>query len=130
MSQHAMTVVRLLEELQRMDFPEDDGTRVDSNPMQQSPDDPRPPKRPWEDISQEEGASMSDPNSFVDVCVLNFLNFFHTHIAYSSTHRQKTTNLKLRLSKIWSSSAQNVPLAQQAPIPLQGSRKASIEKEV
>jgi hypothetical protein len=53
-----------------MDFPEDDGTGVDSNPIHQSPDDPRPPKRPWEDISQEEGASMSDPNSF-DVCELS-----------------------------------------------------------
>lgn len=70
MSQHALTVVRLLEELQRMDFPEDDGTRVGTNPMHQSPDDPRPPKRPWEDISQEEGASMSDPNSFAEVCCL------------------------------------------------------------
>ena len=68
MSQHALAVVRLLEELQRMDFPEDDETRVDSNAMHQSPDDPRPPKRPWEDISQEDGAPMSDPNSFADVC--------------------------------------------------------------
>lgn len=72
MSQHALAVVRLLEELQRMDFPEGDATRVDSNPMHQSPDDPRPPKRPWEDISQEEGASMSDPNSFADVCLFEF----------------------------------------------------------
>lgn len=81
MSQHALAVVRLLEELRRMDFPEDDGTRVDPNPMHQSPDDPRPPKRPWEDISQEEGASMTDPNSFAEVCLFEcplFLN--HTHI--------------------------------------------------
>jgi len=41
-------------------------TRVDPDPMHQSPDDPRPPKRPWEDISQDEGPSMPDPNSFAD----------------------------------------------------------------
>ena len=80
MSQHALAVVRLLEELQRMDFPEDDGARVDSNSMHQSPDDPRPPKRPWEDISQEECASMPDPNSFADVCLLESPAFYHTHI--------------------------------------------------
>jgi hypothetical protein len=81
MSQHALTVVRLLEELQRMDIPEDDGTTVDPDPMHQSLDDPRPPKRPWEDISQEEGASMPDPNSFTDVCLYESPNFLsYTHI--------------------------------------------------
>ena len=71
MSQHALAVVRLLEELQRMDLAESGESRVDPDPMQQSPDDPRPPKRPWEDISQEEGASSmpDDPNSFAEVCL-------------------------------------------------------------
>jgi hypothetical protein len=69
MSQHALAVVRLLEELQRMDLAEGVETRVDPDPMNQSPDDPRPPKRPWEDISQEEATSMPDPNSFAEVCL-------------------------------------------------------------
>ena len=69
MSQHALAVVRLLEDLQRMNFTEGEETRLDPDPMHQSPDDPRPPKRPWEDISQEEGASVPDPNSFADVCL-------------------------------------------------------------
>jgi len=75
MSQRALTVVRLLEELRRMNMPEGADQQqhqqhqqqhhpaqpqVQPAPppvqMQQSPDDPRPPKRPWEDISQDEGS--------------------------------------------------------------------------
>ena len=67
MSQRAQTVVRLLEELQRMNLPEGEQGR-DMNAsttaavsMQISPDDPRPPKRPWEDISQDDSTAN---NSF------------------------------------------------------------------
>jgi len=49
-----------------MNFSESEETRIDPDPMHQSPDDPRPPKRPWED-TQEEGASVPDPSSFADV---------------------------------------------------------------
>ena len=71
MSQHALTVVRLLEELQRLNFSDGEEARIEADPMHQSPDDPRPPKRPWEDISQE-GGSMPDPSSFVDVCLCKY----------------------------------------------------------
>ena len=74
MSQNALSVVRLLEELQRINFVEGEETRVDPDPMNQSPDDPRPPKRPWEDISQEEGGSIPDPNSFAEVCLFESPN--------------------------------------------------------
>ncbi|KAF8905062.1 hypothetical protein CPB84DRAFT_636067 [Gymnopilus junonius] len=65
MSKRAQHVVRLLEDLRRINnAPEPEPSRVPpSESMQESPDDPRPPKRPWEDISQDE-APQSEQNSF------------------------------------------------------------------
>ena len=129
MSQHALAVVRLLEQLQRMSFVETEETRADPDPMHQSPDDPRPPKRPWEDVSQEDGA-LPDATSFADVCLLQtFILVILLIYNYSSMHRRKI-NLRLRLSKIWSSSAQNARLVQRVLTALRDSRKANTEKEV
>jgi hypothetical protein len=67
MSQRAMTVVRLLEELRRLNAPEGEQSReAPSNAMQQSPDDPRPPKRPWEDID-DTTQPTSETNNFTEV---------------------------------------------------------------
>lgn len=67
MSQRAMTVVRLLEELRRLNAPETEQSReAPSNAMQQSPDDPRPPKRPWEDID-DTTQPTSETNNFTEV---------------------------------------------------------------
>jgi len=70
MSQHALAVVRLLEELQRLDLAEGGETRVDSDPMHQSPDDPRHPNDLGGYLT-EEGASMPDPNLFLMFVSLN-----------------------------------------------------------
>ncbi|KIM40529.1 hypothetical protein M413DRAFT_445974 [Hebeloma cylindrosporum] len=66
MSERALTVVRLLEELRRLNAPEGDQSREPpSNAMHQSPDDPRPPKRPWEDIDDTTQPS-SESNNFTE----------------------------------------------------------------
>ncbi|CAA7267053.1 unnamed protein product [Cyclocybe aegerita] len=75
MSQRAVAVVRLLEELRRMQLPEGDrGAPVGAgavpgggDTMQQSPDDHRPPKRPWEDISQDEGGAGTQAGGVTEV---------------------------------------------------------------
>jgi len=70
MSQRALTVVRLLDDLRRMNMPEGvEQQQQQQQPapvqMQESPDDPRPPKRPWEDISQDDGAiQIVEQNGF------------------------------------------------------------------
>ncbi|KAJ7592908.1 hypothetical protein C8J56DRAFT_1002894 [Mycena floridula] len=53
MAQRANQVVRLLEELRRMHLPEEELVKADSNHVDVA-DDHRPPKRPWEDMSQDE----------------------------------------------------------------------------
>ncbi|PPQ90808.1 hypothetical protein CVT25_012128 [Psilocybe cyanescens] len=60
----AEELIRLLEEAKRANAPEIDQSRMSApEAMQESPDDPRPPKRPWEDISQDD-AVTNDQNSF------------------------------------------------------------------
>ena len=54
MTQFASTVVRLLEELKRLTTPEGHA------PQSSFPEDARPPKRPWEDLSREEVADQSE----------------------------------------------------------------------
>ncbi|PPQ75254.1 hypothetical protein CVT24_007432 [Panaeolus cyanescens] len=66
MSDRAMEVVRLLEQLRGVtNAQEPEQPRIPQDViMQGSPDSARPPKRPWEDISEDEPSSMSDPNGF------------------------------------------------------------------
>lgn len=52
MNTRAVTVVRLLEEFRRMSIPEDERDKLEAS---SSMEDHRPPKRPWEDISQGPG---------------------------------------------------------------------------
>ncbi|KAH9481597.1 GATA zinc finger domain-containing protein 10 [Psilocybe cubensis] len=60
----AQELVRLLEETKRANAPETDQSRMSApEPMQESPDDPRPPKRPWEDISQDD-VTQNEQSSF------------------------------------------------------------------
>jgi hypothetical protein len=54
MNSRAVAVVRLLEEFRRMSIPEDERDKAEVSP---SMEDSRPPKRPWEDISQDAGGS-------------------------------------------------------------------------
>ena len=53
MSQRAVQVVRLLEEYRRANFPEVERVKMDTAIAMTPPDDHRPPKRPWEDLSQD-----------------------------------------------------------------------------
>jgi hypothetical protein len=85
MSQRAQTVVRLLEDLNRMYLPEAEQNRdtglptTVGVPMQVSPEDPRPPKRPWEDISQDDNAAPVSANTSFEVCV-TILHILHSNI--------------------------------------------------
>ncbi|KAG5338125.1 GATA zinc finger domain-containing protein 10 [Termitomyces sp. T112] len=58
MSHLAAEVVRLLEEYRRLNLPEPDHVKMDSAMAMTPPDDHRPPKRPWEDMSQDENSSL------------------------------------------------------------------------
>ncbi|OBZ66141.1 hypothetical protein A0H81_13713 [Grifola frondosa] len=63
MTYHAATVVRLLEDLRRMnasdDAPAKDGLGM---PLNGADDHSRPPKRPWEDLSREENGANPYPD--------------------------------------------------------------------
>ncbi|KAF5372778.1 hypothetical protein D9615_010134 [Tricholomella constricta] len=64
MSQRAVEVVRLLEEYRRLNLPESERVKMDT--VITPPDDHRPPKRPWEDMSQDENIAAADAASFVE----------------------------------------------------------------
>ncbi|KAG6865786.1 hypothetical protein C0991_011778 [Blastosporella zonata] len=65
MSQRATEVVRLLEEYRRLNLPESE--RIKMNDVAMSPpDDHRPPKRPWEDMSQDENPALAESTSFAE----------------------------------------------------------------
>lgn len=83
MSDRAMQVVRLLEQLRAStNAQESEQARIPQDVvMQGSPDSARPPKRPWEDISEDDPSSMSDPNGFDDVRC-----FFHLLLVCSDIH--------------------------------------------
>jgi hypothetical protein len=60
MSQRAMQVVRLLEEYRRAHFPQVERVKMDTTVAITPPDDHRPPKRPWEDMSQDGNAAAPE----------------------------------------------------------------------
>jgi hypothetical protein len=67
MSQRAIQVVRLLEEYRRANFPEVERIKMDNAADITPSDDHRPPKRPWEDMSQDgnaDGAETAAPEVF------------------------------------------------------------------
>ncbi|KAF8896119.1 hypothetical protein BD779DRAFT_562732 [Infundibulicybe gibba] len=57
MAQRANQVIRLLEEYRRLNLPENERSKID----RMASDDHRPPKRPWEDMSQEGGVQEGAP---------------------------------------------------------------------
>ncbi|KAL4244295.1 hypothetical protein ABKN59_010070, partial [Abortiporus biennis] len=65
MAQRATTVVRLMEDLRRLSLPEEQLKQLASTVAQAhvQQEESRPPKRPWEDISREDGnvPQSSDP---------------------------------------------------------------------
>ena len=138
MSQRAITVVRLLEELRRLNAPESEQNReAPSNVMQQSPDDPRPPKRPWEDIDDTPQPN-SENNTFAEVC-----HKFHSALDHSLTFfflkKKKNSNSNIhhpmsnhsrQRSRIWSLYERNVLRALRVPRDPLASRKASTASEV
>ncbi|KAK7463377.1 hypothetical protein VKT23_006732 [Stygiomarasmius scandens] len=68
MANKANEVVKLLEELRRLSMAEPERIKVDTPAVAaavvaSSPDDHRPPKRPWEDMSQDGQASTAQPES-------------------------------------------------------------------
>ena len=66
MARRANDVVRLLDILRRMDDPDGaEGSKDENSPeaMPVSPDDHRPPKRPWEDMSQDGQVAGDDTSS-------------------------------------------------------------------
>ncbi|KAG6821325.1 hypothetical protein H0H93_000186 [Arthromyces matolae] len=66
MSQRAAEVVRLLEEYRRLNLPESERVKLDNAVAMTPPDDHRPPKRPWEDLSQEETSNVVETNTFAE----------------------------------------------------------------
>lgn len=82
MSQRALTVVRLLDEYRRSILPESERSKV-NDVTHISPEDARPPKRPWEEISQE-GVNGTEPAAFAEVCsilVTPFLKLLYSETA-------------------------------------------------
>lgn len=69
MSRRAVEVVRLLEEYRRFTLPEADRVKLDSGTAITPPDDYRPPKRPWEDMSQDDHAIGTESTSFPEVFI-------------------------------------------------------------
>jgi hypothetical protein len=68
MSQRAIQVVRLLEEYRRLNFPEAERTKFESAATITPPDDHRPPKRPWEDMSQDGNTAGAENATYPEVC--------------------------------------------------------------
>ncbi|KAF8071798.1 hypothetical protein FPV67DRAFT_1747001 [Lyophyllum atratum] len=66
MSQRAVEVVRLLEEYRRLNLPESERVKMDTTAVITPPDDHRPPKRPWEDMAQDENADATESASFAE----------------------------------------------------------------
>ncbi|KAG6862460.1 hypothetical protein C0995_000006 [Termitomyces sp. Mi166 len=66
MSHRAAEVVRLLEEYRRLNLPESERVKMDSSMAMTPPDDHRPPKRPWEDISQDENSTLVESTTFAE----------------------------------------------------------------
>lgn len=66
MSQRAVEVVRLLEEYRRLNLPESERVKMDNASVITPPDDHRPPKRPWEDMEQDENAAAVETVSYTE----------------------------------------------------------------
>ncbi|KAG5647330.1 hypothetical protein DXG03_000398 [Asterophora parasitica] len=66
MSHRAVEVVRLLEEYRRFNLPESERVKMDNAAAITPPDDHRPPKRPWEDMSQDENVTAAESSSFTE----------------------------------------------------------------
>ncbi|KAG6900832.1 hypothetical protein C0993_000151 [Termitomyces sp. T159_Od127] len=67
MSHLAVEVVRLLEEYRRLNLPESERVKMDNTMAMTPPDDHRPPKRPWEDMSQQdENSSLVESATFAE----------------------------------------------------------------
>lgn len=68
MSHLAEEVVRLLEEYRRLNLPESERVKMDNTMAMTPPDDHRPPKRPWEDMSQQdENSNLVESATFAEV---------------------------------------------------------------
>ena len=70
MATRANQVVQLLEQLRRPN--DSEGQRVMKNDPMASPDDHRPPKRPWEDMAEEDEDQADEPhvNYQQEVCLI------------------------------------------------------------
>ncbi|KAL0579288.1 hypothetical protein V5O48_002686 [Marasmius crinis-equi] len=79
MANRANEVVRLLQELQQPGEPE--GQRVIKSDPMASPDDHRPPKRPWEDMAEEGQVPADEAN-------VNYQEPYPTPVAQQSTAEQ------------------------------------------
>lgn len=90
MSQRALTVVRLLDEYRRSILPESERSKV-NDVAHTSPEDSRPPKRPWEEMSQE-GVNGTEPAAFVEVCCTFITSW--VKILTSFTQQYNTTSDK------------------------------------
>lgn len=90
MTQRATQVVRLLEEFRRINLPEVERAKLDSAASLNSADDHRPPKRPWEDMSQDGAVGAELPavcNFFYLVSIKNiFINYITAIFGQTTVH--------------------------------------------
>jgi len=126
MSRRAAEVVRLLEEYRRLNLPESERARLGSAAPITPADDHRPPKRPWEELSQEDDVAGNETASFPEV-IVNLLQ----HFRYLNEISIPTLGTKLRQlrNRIWRLLGQNVQQVLQAGLGLEDSRKANTGKE-
>lgn len=138
MSQRAHQVVRLLEEYRRLNLPENERAKMDSTTGATSTDDHRPPKRPWEDMSQDGGgAGNNEAASFSEVRSCLYLldrrgsaepRVFS--VSSSIPLPRAETRHKRPRNKTWNLFAQNARLVRQVGVGQPDSRKVNTGREV
>lgn len=127
MSQRASKLVRLLDQLRRLSLPEDQIPK--ELPVSNgASDEYRPPKRPWEDVSHDDGGGPSAADGHRQE-VSN--DRYHLQSRCSDFHpisTQTTISHKQLPNKIWRLFVANAPPV--LLVMLQGSPRASTGREV
>ena len=122
MNHRASTVMRLLDDLRRLDAGEDISRKEPANGViTPAEEHPRPPKRPWEDMARDGEPSASA--SYPDVSILPDLGcaYLNTNTRLFRTLTSRHSRLQ---SKICRSSVTSDSPAQE--VPSLGSRRTNI----
>lgn len=98
MAQKANEVVRLLEDLRRMYSPDGQDNAKTDNLNAGTPDDHRPPKRPWEEMSKD---GLDGTQETHEVRTKRHFWSLVELTMFSKTPLDQTASLRPLLSKTW-----------------------------